>query len=193
MGRADATDGTAYLIVDEGHRRRYPLPGAEPGRPAPGRLTGAPSLAALAERLGIDPVGLADQVARWNAACARGVDDQFGKGTNAYDRYHGDPERPGNPNLGPLDEPPYYGVRVLAGTIGSKGGPVTDARARVLDTAGDPIPGLFAVGNTAAFWTADGYPGPGATLGIGMTFGFLAGRTISAAAAPASSSSPSAT
>jgi 3-oxosteroid 1-dehydrogenase len=37
------------------------------------------------------------------------------------------------------------------------------------------VPGLYAVGNAAAFWTGDAYPAPGATLGIGMTFGYLAG------------------
>jgi 3-oxosteroid 1-dehydrogenase len=66
-------------------------------------------------------------------------------------------------------------VRVLAGTIGTKGGPVTDANGTVLDAAGRPLPGVYAAGNASAFWTGDGYPGPGATLGIAMTMGYLAG------------------
>jgi 3-oxosteroid 1-dehydrogenase len=136
------------------------------------------SLSDLAAKLAVDPTGLADQVRRWNDCCARGVDDQFGKGSNEYDRYYADPRQPGNANLGPLDEPPYYGVRVLAGTIGSKGGPVTDPDGRVLGVAHQPIPGLFAVGNAAAFWTGDGYPGPGITLGIGMAIGFRAGQVV---------------
>jgi 3-oxosteroid 1-dehydrogenase len=64
---------------------------------------------------------------------------------------------------------------VLSGTIGTKGGPVTDADGRVLAADGRPVPGLYAAGNAAAFWTADGYPGAGATLGIAMTMGYLAG------------------
>ncbi len=48
---------------------------------------------------------------------------------------------------------------------------------------GPPVPGLYAAGNAAAFWTGDAYPAPGATLGIAMTFGYLAGRH--AAGAPA--------
>ena len=36
--------------------------------------------------------------------------------------------------------------------------------------------GNILVGNAAAFWTADGYPGPGATLAVGMTMGYRAGR-----------------
>jgi 3-oxosteroid 1-dehydrogenase len=98
-----------------------------------------------------------------------------------YERYMGDPGTQPNPNLGPLDHPPYYAIRVLSGTIGTKGGPVTDARARVLSAGGQAIRGMYAVGNAAAFWTADGYPGPGATLGVAMTMGYLAGRDVAAA------------
>jgi hypothetical protein len=46
----------------------------------------------------------------------------------------------------------------------------------VLTGSGPPIPGLYAVGNAAAFWTGDAYPAPGATLSIGMTMAYQAGR-----------------
>ena len=69
---------------------------------------------------------------------------------------------------------------MLCGTIGTKAGPVTDASARVLTAAGRPVTGLYAAGNAGAFWTADGYPGPGATLGVAMTMGYLAGRHAAA-------------
>jgi succinate dehydrogenase/fumarate reductase flavoprotein subunit len=173
-------DAAAYLVFDEGFRRRYGLPGMVAGDPVPDWVVSAPTIAELAARLGVDADGLTEQVARWNKACAVGIDDEFGKGTNAYDRYYGDPDQPDNPNLGPLDEPPYHGVRLLSGTIGSKGGPVTDVDGAVLDGRGRPIPGLFAAGNAAAFWTADGYPGPGATLSIAMTFGYRAAMAITA-------------
>ena len=130
----------------------------------------------------VDPAGLAITIAGWNRACTAGCDQDFGRGGNAYDRYCGDPEMQPNPNLGPIDQPPYYAVRVLAGTIGTKGGPVTDTDGVVLTRGGDRIGGLYAAGNAAAFWTADGYPAPGATLGVGMTFGWRAGRHAAAAA-----------
>jgi len=57
---------------------------------------------------------------------------------------------------------------------------VTDATGTVLTEAGDPDRGLYAVGNAAAFWTGDAYPAPGATLGIGMTMGYIAGRHAAA-------------
>lgn len=168
----------AHLIVDEGYRARYGLPAAADGDPVPGWVTRHETLASLAAACGIDAAGLRDQVARWNAACAAGADGEYGKGGNSYDRYYGDPSAAaGNPCLGPLDQPPYYALPVVAGSIGSKGGPVTDEDARVIGAGGDPVRGLYAVGNATAFWAGDEYPGPGATLGAGMTFGYRAARS----------------
>ena len=56
---------------------------------------------------------------------------------------------------------------------------------------GSPVPGLYAAGNAAAFWTADGYPGPGATLAVGMTMGYRAGRHAAVAVGPGASPGPS--
>lgn len=159
-----------------GYRRRYPLPGLPAGGQVPAWVASSGSLRGLAGSTGVDPDGLECTVAAWNQACAAGHDPDFGRGDSPYDRYGGDPAVRPNPCLGPVAEPPFYAVRVLAGTIGTKGGPVTDADGRVLTASGAPIPGLYAAGNVAAFWTGDAYPAPGATLGIAMTFGYLAGR-----------------
>ncbi|MGH9102974.1 MAG: FAD-binding protein [Acidimicrobiales bacterium] len=164
-----------YLIFDHGFRSRYSLPGvARDGPPGPS-VTSAATIGELGARLWLDREELEATVGRWNEACAEGVDRDHGRGRSAFDRYGGDRDL-ATPNLGPLDRPPYYAVRVLPGTIGSKGGPVTDASGCVVDRGGKPIDGLYAVGNAAAFWTGSGYPGPGATLGAGMTFGYLSGR-----------------
>ena len=182
MHERDADGGypndPAYMIFDDGFKRRYPLPGI--GASVPDWIARAGSPRELAARLGIDPDGLEWTIGRWNEACVKGHDPDFGRGGNPYDRYGGDPGAQPGPNFGPLDQAPYYAVRVLAGTIGTKGGPVTDVNGVVLKAGpaaeGEPIPGLYAVGNAAAFWTGDAYPAPGATLGIGMTMGYLAGR-----------------
>lgn len=181
-------DGTphgsaAYLVFDEGFRARYPLPGLSARGPLPAHIVSAADLTALAARVGVDPAGLTGTVERWNGFCAEGVDHDFHRGENAYDTYYGDPWQEGNPCLGPLDRPPYYAMRVYSGVIGSKGGPVTDTAGRVLTRDGSVLPGLYAVGNAAAFWTGDGYPGPGATLAVGMTFGYLAGAEIAGGSA----------
>ena len=168
-------DGPVYLIFDEAYRAHYPMPGVPRDGPVPGWVATGGSLAALAGAIGVPAEALADTVRRWNGACADGADRDFGRGEGAYERFCGDPAIRPNPGLGPIDEAPYYAVEVLAGTIGTKGGPVTDADGAVLDLAGAPVPGLYAAGNAAAFWTADGYPGPGATLAVGMTMGYRAG------------------
>ncbi|HTZ24967.1 MAG TPA: FAD-dependent oxidoreductase [Streptosporangiaceae bacterium] len=168
--------GPAFLIFDEGYRSRYPMPGISLNAPPPTWVASGATLAGLAQRIGADPAALAGTVRRWNESCATGADPDFGRGQDAYQRFCGDPEVRPNPSLGPLDQPPYYAVEVLAGTIGTKGGPVTDTDGRVLRAGGSPVPGLYAAGNAAAFWTADGYPGPGATLAVAMTMGYRAGR-----------------
>lgn len=170
-----ASENEAYLIFDEGFRERYPLPGLSPSGRLPAHIVSAGDLVALARLIGVDPDGLTGTVERWNGFCAQGIDLDFGRGGNAYDVYYGDPWRAGNPCLGPIDRPPYYAMRVYPGVIGSKGGPVTDTAGRVTTLDGATLPGLYATGNAAAFWTRDGYPGPGATLAVGMTFGYLAG------------------
>lgn len=179
MHRLDAagepSDSEAYLVFDEGFRGRYSLPGLSTVGELPEHIVTAPDLATLARRIGIDPDGLAGTVERWNHCCAQGVDHDFHRGENAYEAYYGDPWLEGNRCLGPVDRPPYYAMRVYSGVIGSKGGPVTDTSGRALTRDGTVLPGLYAVGNAAAFWTGDGYPGPGATLAVGMTFGWLAG------------------
>jgi 3-oxosteroid 1-dehydrogenase len=168
-------DGPVHLVFDEAYRARYPMPAIPGDGPVPGWVACGSSVAALARRIGVPPAALAGTVRRWNQACAEGADPDFGRGEGAYERFCGDPDVRPNPSLGPIGEAPYYAVEVLAGTIGTKGGPVTDTDGAVLDRASSPVAGLYAAGNAAAFWTADGYPGPGATLAVGMTMGYRAG------------------
>jgi predicted oxidoreductase len=69
-------------------------------------------------------------------------------------------------------------VKLLPGSLGTFAGLQTDALARVLDEAQQPIPGLFAVGNDMHSIMAGHYPSGGITLGPGMTFGYLAGKAL---------------
>ncbi|MNY76697.1 3-oxosteroid 1-dehydrogenase [compost metagenome] len=50
--------------------------------------------------------------------------------------------------------------------------------ARVLADNGQPIDGLYAIGNTAASMMGATYPGAGSTIGPAMTFGYLAANHI---------------
>ncbi len=59
--------------------------------------------------------------------------------------------------------------------MGTAGGLVIDECARVLHEDGSVIKGLYACGNTTAA-LLPAYPGPGATLGPAMVFGYVAGE-----------------
>ena len=65
-------------------------------------------------------------------------------------------------------------TRVYPGDIGTKGGVLTDTDARVLHEDGHPIAGLYATGNCSSAVMGETYPGPGATIGPSMTFGYAA-------------------
>ena len=104
-------------------------------------------------------------------------DDDFHRGDSAYDRWMGEvtDERGHESTLGPLDEGPFYAVKIVPGDLGTKGGLRTDSRARVLREDGTPIPGLYAAGNAAAASTGRAYGGAGGTLGPIVVFGRRAG------------------
>src|SRR5205823_14108877 len=82
------------------------------------------------------------------------------------------------PTLAPIEGGPYYAVEVHSGALGTKGGPQTDTRARVLDVDGNVMPGLYAAGNAMASPMGMTYGGAGGTLGPAMVFGYLAGRHV---------------
>jgi 3-oxosteroid 1-dehydrogenase len=178
----------AWLVFDAEFRRKYPcgplLPGmARPDKALPASWTGtvyfkADSLDALAAQIEVDAKGLGETVERMNQYAASGDDQEFGKGSNNFDRYYGDVNVKPNPCLAPIAKPPFYAMRIDAGDIGTKGGLLTDEYARVLRVDGQPIPGLYATGNTSAAVMGPSYPGAGSTLGPAMTFGYIAAHHL---------------
>jgi 3-oxosteroid 1-dehydrogenase len=77
-----------------------------------------------------------------------------------------------------IDHAPFYAVKIVPGDLGTKGGLVTDERARVLRADGSVIEGLYAAGNCSSAVMGNTYAGPGATIGPAMTFGYLAALDI---------------
>ena len=138
----------------------------------------ADSLDALANRIGVDATGLMETIRKMNSYAASGVDSEFGKGSNSFDRYYGDTNVKPNPCLAPIVKSPFYALRIDAGDIGTKGGLLTDEFARVLRADGQPIAGLYATGNTSAAVMGPSYPGAGSTIGPAMTFGFVAAHHL---------------
>lgn len=173
----------AWLIFDQKYRNSYVFGGGVmPGMPLPKSWyeAGIAHKAGTIEALGheIGSPGLAAGVERFNLLASQGNDDDFGRGNSHYDRYYGDPTNTPNPNLRPLTHGPYYAVQVIPGDLGTCGGVNTDEQARVLRDDGTPIEGLYASGNVSANVFGKYYPGPGATIGQGVVFSWLAARHV---------------
>ncbi len=169
----------AWIILDSRHRNAYPwgtaLPGMTPSKwLESGYMRRFATLEALARGCGIEPVGLAQSVARFNNFAQRGVDEDFGRGTSAYHHYYGDPSMKPNSNLGAIERPPFYAVALYPADVGTAGGLLTDEFARVLRTDGSVIDGLYATGNSTASVMGRRYVGAGASIGPSMTFGHIA-------------------
>jgi succinate dehydrogenase/fumarate reductase flavoprotein subunit len=143
-------------------------------------VTQAPTLEALAQAIGIPGEALTQTVARHDGFARTGVDEDFGKGSDAYQRNLGDPRQRPNPCIGAIEKPPFYALAIHASDIGTSWGLLTDEFARVLRDDASPIAGLYACGNDMASIMAGAYPGPGITIGPGMTFGFIAARRAAA-------------
>lgn len=177
-----------WMIFDARYRRKTAVAGAiypstlMPDSRVPKRywdrlLYKGSTLPELARAIGVDSQRLQETVLRFNRFAQTGIDEDFLRGGNASDRYYSDPACTPNPTLGALETAPFYAVSVIAGDIGTKGGLLTDADARVLREDGSVIEGLFACGNCSAAVMGRSYAGAGSTLGPAMVFGFIAAET----------------
>ena len=177
----ETVPGMCWMVTDARHARRYLRsyamdPRAVKAMTESGVMAKAPTLAALAAKIGIDATRLQHTIDRFNGFARAGVDPDFGRGNSAYDRYYADPLVRPNPNLGPLEKGPFHAIQVVVGDLGTKGGLLSDAEARVLRDDGSVIEGLYAAGNCSASVMGRTYPGPGSTLGPAAVFGMLAAR-----------------
>lgn len=126
---------------------------------ASGLVVTAPTVAALADALGINAVQLQRTMDEYNADMAGGTDPVFGK----------------DMGLAPLDTGPFYAVKVTSVNLGSCGGLRIDTNTRVIDVHGDPIPGLLAAGMVAGGFIGPYYPGSGTAILSTVVFGRIAG------------------
>ncbi|WP_429613715.1 FAD-dependent oxidoreductase [Variovorax sp. W2I14] len=174
-----------FLITDAAFVERHGLGLAHPGRRSPRRLTRAGYLTRagsprqLAQRLQLEPGALERTLTRYNELAAGGVDVDFHRGESALNQHNGDPTSTPNRCLRPLDTRSLCAVEIHVADLGTSVGLRTDSDARVLDAEGRPIPGVYACGNDMASMMRGAYPGPGATLGPGMTFAWRAVRHLS--------------
>jgi succinate dehydrogenase/fumarate reductase flavoprotein subunit len=175
---------TAFLVCDHRTLRKYglgcvaPFPMPTGHHLATGYLKRGATLAELAQQAGIDAKGLEATVAAYNKDAEQGRDPAFGKGSRAYNRYQGDALHGPNPCIAPVEQGPFYAIKLVIGDLGTYAGIKTDANARALDADGRVITGLYAAGNDMASIMGGNYPGAGITLGPALTFGYIAGKHL---------------
>ena len=174
----------AWMVVDQRYRNRYLFAGLSPRQPFPGHwykfgtVRRGATLAELAAEIEVPADALEATVARFNGFAETGVDEDFHRGESGYDLYYSDPTVKPNPSLHRIDHGPFYAIRIVPGDLGTKGGLVTDERARVLRPDGSVVPGLYAAGNVSSAVMGRTYAGPGATIGPALVFGYLAAEDI---------------
>ena len=125
----------------------------------------ADTIEELAEKIGVPADALVATVARYNEIVELGYDPDFNKG----------PE-----NLFPIAKPPFYASIGTAKILAIAGALDVDSNMNVLDKAGEPIPGLYAVGNVMGNFFANDYPicCPGLSHGRCLTLGSLIGKAL---------------
>ncbi len=84
----------------------------------------------LGEAIGVDGAALAATMEKWNECVAAGKDEDFGRTSFAN----------------PLDNAPYYAIKVTAGIHHTMGGLTINTNTEVLAEDGSVIPGLYAAG-----------------------------------------------
>ncbi|GLR67460.1 3-oxosteroid 1-dehydrogenase [Acidocella aquatica] len=172
----------SWAIFDSQFIRKYMLAGTMPGANKPARwftdgfLKKADMLEELADMVQIEPAALQATVERFNGFVAAGHDADFKRGDRAYDRWLGDPFHQPSASLGDIKEAPFYAMPVVPGDVGTYGGVVTDANARVLREDGSVIPGLYATGVSTASVMGRAYPGAGSSVGPSFVWGYVAGK-----------------
>jgi len=100
---------------------------------------------------------------RYNESCRKGKDLDFDK-----------PEE----WLIPLEDPPYYAVKLWPGGPNTQGGPKRNAKGQVLRVDNAPIPRLYSAGEMGSFWGMI-YHG-GGNLAECIAFGRIAGANAAA-------------
>jgi 3-oxosteroid 1-dehydrogenase len=172
----------SWMIMDSQFMRRYMLCETMPGSKKPqlwfdkGFLKQGATIAELAAACNLPAEALAATTEKFNTYARAGKDEEFGRGDSAYDRFLGDYTHGPNDTLGTVEEGPFFAVEIVPGDVGTYGGVVCDANARVMKPDGSVIEGLYATGTTTAGVMGRAYPGAGCSIGPSFTWGFVAAK-----------------
>jgi 3-oxosteroid 1-dehydrogenase len=167
-----------FLIFDQNYREKYAFATYMPGMPVPENiLKKGNTPAELAQQLGVDPDALTATIERFNHHAHNGEDPDFNRGRYPWAAMMtGDHSRP-NPNIGPLDKPPFYGIALEPVGVGVNAvGLRTNEFGQVMHVRGQPIEGFYAAGNSAAALDIGAGYQSGLSNLRGLTWGYLAAR-----------------
>lgn len=186
----------SYFICDSACWNTYSLPGHTVGSmdggyfdetygsdgsdgELPAHFVQADTLEELAEKLGVDAAGLAAELAAFNENAEQGIDPVYHRGEKQLDLnttavMAGMRTDLANPCLAPVATPPFYGAIYVPGTCGTAGGLTINENAQVVNALGEPISGLYAVGNCSSGVSGGRYVGGGISLGSGGVMGWVA-------------------
>ena len=157
---ADQPDQIAYSVID-GKSKGLFMPPVFP-------LIEAPTIEALAEKLGLEPGELRATVDDFNAACVPGTFDHTEK-----DDCRTQGLSPNKTHWArPIDTPPFYGCALRPGITFTYLGVRVNEDAKILMKDGRPSANMFAAGEIMA----GNVLGQGYLAGIGMTIGSVFGR-----------------
>lgn len=179
----------AYLIADSSYTgalggRAVPQKMTDEGAEVPAFVRRFDTLEELADGMGINKGNLLATVERFNGFAAQGIDPDYNRGVNSWDRWTmADTQRyeageiP-NPCLAPVENGPFYVVEVYPGMMQTKGGIKINGNAQAINNNGEVIPRLYAGSNCIANPLGRGYGWGGATAANGFVIGFIAANHI---------------
>jgi urocanate reductase len=135
---------------------------------ADGKVVKADTVQDLAKAMDVDAGNLEATIQKWN-------DDMASTGKDSV--WHTEFGLVG------MTTPPYYATKVIEYNLGSLGGVRINVKAQVIDVNGNPIPHLYAGGQTAGGHMGPFYPSTGTGVMSTVFFGRTAGKNAVAEAA----------
>lgn len=172
----------AWLIYDDTCYTTYNVKGrgqdtgfATPDIPEEEMIVKADTLEELAEKLNLNADQLKRTVEEFNEYARQGIDPLFHRGETMK------PLSRVQDTLAPLEKGPYRAISISSGTLGTKGGPRLNKNAQVMHVYGEPVSGLYAMGNCSGVGgPGPAYGGGGGTIGPAFVMGVLAAQHAAA-------------
>ncbi len=186
--------GGAFPIPSDRRASRHMIQGANPTELAANISARLDNFSTRIGGFTLQPefaANLTATIARFNTFAQRGEDADFDRGVHAYDSdwqalfspMRKETTQAANtmPNvtMHPIaTDGPLYAFILAPGALDTNGGPMINEHAQVLDAQNRPIPGLYGAGNCIASPARNAYYGAGGTIGLALTFGYIAGRHL---------------